>query len=160
MRKRNIGLKPDKVHLNIPLYKSRIIASYYDAAFRTRTYGAERAAEIYPILREHALETMKGLFSFEEIDLMFEIMNLGRIRFEISKESVIQKIKESVVLQPYLTVEQKGSIGEIIKKIERLDFYQVIILTEWLSTYNSLSETYKWKKKSMTLEEYAARLLA
>jgi hypothetical protein len=160
VKKKDIGIKPDKVHLNIPLYKSRIIASYYDATFRTRSYGAERAAEIYPILREHALDSMKGLFSFEEIDIMFEILNLGRIRFEISRDSVVQKIKDSIVLQPYLTVEQKELVGQILKKFEQLDFYQVIILTEWIATYNSLSETYKGKRKSMTLEEYAKRLLA
>jgi hypothetical protein len=152
-------MKEERIHICIYLSKSPVIVDYYEGTFRTKSYGAERAAEIYPILREHALEEMKGVFLYEELELLVKILTLGKERFEISKDNLIKKINDSILLQPALTSKQKEMIVQIVKKIEKLGFSQAIVLSEWFSTFNSLSETYKGKKKSITFKKYAARLL-
>lgn len=150
-------MKYDKIFINIR-FKSEIIERYYTDIFRTKSFGGERAAEIYPILREYALDLTKGVFSFEEIELLFKILGPLIDRFEISKEVFIQKIRDSIRIQPSLTVEQKEVIDQIINKIEKLSFFQVVILSEWISSYYSYSEE-KYSKKKVSLKKYAARLL-
>lgn len=152
-------IKDEKLCIYLRVNKYKIIKDYYENSFRTKSFGAERASEIYPILREHALEKMKGLFSYEELEMLLNILNLGTDRFEISKDVIIQKIKDSMTLQPSLTAKQKEMIDRIINKIDKLDFYQAIILSEWLATYNSYLESYRGKKQTISLKKYAERLL-
>lgn len=155
-----MNIKQDIVKISIRLSKSPAIMEYFEDTFRTRNYGAERAAEIYPVLREEALSSLQGLFSFEELDLLAKLMESAIDRFEISKEIFIQKIKETLKIRTSFKPKEKEKIGVIVHKIEMLSFYQAVILSEWLCSYHSLSETYKGqKKRKMSFRKYAEKLI-
>ena len=150
----------DKINITVKFFKSPIIYEYYENLFRTRNYGAERAAEIYPILRENALSSIKGVFTFAEIELLMKILDSSIDRFEFSKEILIQKIEEIMKVHTSLTREEKEMVRPIVEKIGKLNFYEAVVLSEWLCTFQSFSETYKGqKKKKISLKNYAERLL-
>ena len=146
----------EKIHVVIRVDDSAVLSDYYKSSYRTKSYGVQRAAEIYPIIREHALESIKGVFTFDEIKLLMRILKSTAERFEISKEILIKKIEEMVKIQPSLKNE---NIDGITAKINRFDFYQAIVFSEWLSTYLSHSESGRIKTK-VTLKKYAESLLA
>lgn len=146
----------EKIHIVIRLDESPIVSDYYKASYRTKTYGAQRAAEIYPVLREHALASIKGVFTFDEIKLLMSILKSRIDRFEISKEILIKKIEEITKIQPSL---KDGKADEIISKIEQFDFYQSVVFSEWISTYLSYTESGRIKTK-VSLKKYAENLLS
>ena len=150
----------EKINITVKFFKSPIIYEYYENLFRTRNYGAERAAEIYPVLREEALNSLKGVLTFEEIELLMKILNSSIDRFELSKEIFIQKFKEMMKVHTSLTPEDKEMARLIVEKIGKMNFYEAVVLSEWLCTYQSYSETYKGQKKhKINLIKYAERLL-
>jgi hypothetical protein len=151
---------PDKVNITVKFFKSPIVYEYYENRFRTRNYGAERAAEIYPILREEALNSLKGVFTLEEIELLIKILKSSIDRFEFSKEIFIQKIQEIMKLHTSLDEEEKKMALRIVEKIDKMIFFVAVIFSEWLCTYQSYSETYKGQKKNkISFKEYAKRLI-
>ena len=151
---------PEKVNITVKFFKSPIIYEYYESLFRSRNYGAERAAEIYPILREEALNSLKGVFSFEEIELLMKILKSSIDRFELSKNIFVQKIKEIMKIHTSLIREEKEMALGIVEKIEKMNSYEAVIFSEWLSTYQSYSETFKGQNKhKISLKKYAERLL-
>ena len=155
-----MNIKQDIVKISIRLSKSPAILEYFEDTFRTRNYGAERATEIYPVLREEALNSLKRAFTFYELGLLSKIMESAIDRFEVSKEIFIQKIKETMKIRTSLTAKEKGNILGIVHKIEMLNFYQVVVLSEWLCSYHSFSEAYKsQKKRKMTFRKYAKKLI-
>jgi len=150
----------DRVTLVVRLSKAPAILKYYGDIFRTRNYGAERAAEIYPVLREEALSSLKGVFAFEELKLLMEIMNSVTDRFELSQDIFIQKIKEMMKFHTFLSAEEKGMVQGIIDKIEKMSFYEAIVLSEWICSYHSFSERYKGQKKhKKRFKNYAQQLI-
>lgn len=143
------------VRLTIPA-----VSEYYNDTFRTRNFGAERAAEIYPIFRVEGLNSLKGIFTFDELELLSKIMESAADRFELSKEIFIQKINRVIGILISLKPGEKGMVPGIIQKIEKLNFYEAVILSEWLCSYHSFSETYKGKKnQKKSFKDYAQHLL-
>lgn len=148
------------VRVTVRLLKSPAIYEYFHDTFRTRSYGAERAAEIYPILREFALNSLKGMFTFEELELLLRIMESAIDRFELTKEIFIQKIQSMTGIRTSLTQAEREMAAGIVQKVEKMNFYEAVILSEWICSYHSFSETYKGQKKRKTkFQEYAQRLL-
>jgi hypothetical protein len=143
------------VRLTIPA-----VSEYYNDTFRTRNFGAERAAEIYPIFRVEGLNSLKGIFTFDELELLSKIMESAADRFELSKEIFIQKINRVIGILTSLKPGEKGMVPGIIQKIEKLNFYEAVILSEWLCSYHSFSETYKGKKnQKKNFKDYAQKLI-
>jgi len=150
----------EKINITVKFFKSPIIYEYYEKLFRTRNYGAERAAEIYPVFRENALSSIKGVFTFAEIELLMKILDSSIDRFEFSKEILIQKIEEIIKVHTSLTRKEKEMVRPIVEKIGKMNFYEAVVLSEWLCTFKSFSQIYKGqKKKKVTLKNYAERLL-
>jgi hypothetical protein len=140
--------------------KAPAILEYFEDTFRTRSYGAERAAEIYPIFREKSLNALKGVFTFAELELLLKIIGSSIDRFELSKEILIQKIQIMMDVRTSLKPGEKEMVPGIIQKIEKLTFHDAVVLSEWLCSFYSFSETYKGqKKRKKSFEDYAQRLL-
>jgi len=148
------------VRITLRLTKSPAILEYFSDTFRTRSYGAERAAEIYPLFREEALKSLKGVFTFDELELLSKIMESAIDRFELSKEIFLQKIQIYQGLHTSLKPVEKEMVTVIIQKIGKLNSYEAIVLSEWLCSYHSFYEIYKGqKKRKKKFEDYAQRLL-
>ena len=152
----------DKIHITIRLY-SMLVENYYtdNKIFRSKNYAAERAAEIYPHLRELALDSLKGMFEKKEIELLIEIFKLDREpRFVTSINTLTDKIKEHIKFMN-LAKEDKNVIEKIISKIQKLDSFKVIVFTEWLVTYISFGGVFKGKSKvKIKFDDYVKRLLS
>ena len=132
--------------------------------FRTRNFGAARAAEIYPHLREIALDSFKGVFDKNELEFLLQILSLLRDqRFVQSVPALEAAINDNIKF-----VDDEFRSNEtaeaIISKIKDLENWKVMIFTEFLSTYLSFQETYKGKGKvsgtsKVKFDDYIKRLL-
>ncbi len=147
----------NRIHIVIQI-DDKTIYDYYNNKdqFRTRGFAALKAAEIYPYIREQTLQSIKGIFTFEELELLAKILSIEN--FVKSKEILIEEINASSQLQ---SSSIKETVRGIVGKIEKMDFYQALVFTEWLSTYKSFSESYRGKGKGrkINFKKYAESLL-
>ncbi|MCK4762543.1 MAG: hypothetical protein KAW12_10135 [Candidatus Aminicenantes bacterium] len=149
----------DQMQITIRM-QSPVISSYYrdKSVFRTKNYAAERAAEIYPYIREFTLNSLRGKFQKEEIQLLTKIFSLQREPgFMTSVEIFSGKIEETATLMN-LKDDEKEMLQNILSKIRELDVYQVVVFSEWLVTFLAFSATYKGIKK-ISFNDYVKKLL-
>lgn len=153
-----------RVKIDVSIFDPIAEKYYTDTTkFRTRNFGASRAAEVYPHIREIALDSLKGVFDKKEIEFLLEILKLLKDhRFVTSASALIAAINDNI---KFISDEfvLKGKIGEIVSRIETLDDWKVMILTEFLSTFLSFQEVYKGKgkvsvKKKIKFDDYINRL--
>ncbi len=126
---------------------------YLKDNFNSNNHGAEIAIDIFPHIREHALDSMKGVFSEEEINRLIDLFRKDknpRSKPDIvkSKESFIAKIRSLERLS-------RTDFEEILKKIDGMNFYQIIFLSEFISTIIFVSS----KNKKFKVSSYIKRIL-
>lgn len=149
----------EKLNITVRIYSPLIDRYYGDRAiFRSKNYAAERAAEIYPHLREIVLDSLKGVFEKREIALLADIFRSDRDpKFLTSADTLRDKIKANTKFMK-LKDEEKEMIPGILAKIEEFDSFKAIVFTEWLATFISFEGVYKQKVK-VKFDEYVKRLL-
>lgn len=149
----------DQINITIRI-QSPVVSNYYrdKNLFRTKNYAAERAAEIYPHTRKYTLNTLREQFQKVEIKLLIRILSSEKDPgFVTSVDMFILKIKETVKLMS-LKDDEEEMIKRIIIKIKKMNFYHVVVLSEWLVTYIAFDAAYKGKK-SISFNDYVKKLI-
>lgn len=143
----------DKITFTLRIY-SNLVKEYIEdrAMFRSKGFAGEKALEVYPHLRENILNSITGIFSVEELDLIVEIIKLDkyppRLATSVKELSgIIEERKKFIKAIP-------GSIDfkTIVSKIGNLNDNQVIVFSEWINTFICFEGKRKFK-------DYAKRLL-
>jgi hypothetical protein len=149
-----------QVTITIPL-ESEIIKIYFSdkEMFRSTHYAANTAASVYPFLREVILDSLKGAFKKEEIELIIQLLKLeNEAKFVTTSSVLITKIETIAnIVKKKLKKEEKEMLPGIIKKIGELDTIRIIVLTEWIGTF--INFTSGRKKVKVNLEKYIQQLL-
>ena len=149
-----------QVTITIPI-ESEIIKMYFSdkEMFRSTHYAANTAASVYPFLREVVLDSLKGTFKEEEVELVIYLLKLeNEAKFVTSSSVLITKIETIAnIVKKKLKKDEKKMLPVIIEKIGKLDTVRIIVLTEWLGTF--INFTSGRKKVKVNLEKYIERIL-
>lgn len=149
-----------QVTITIPI-ESEIIKMYFSdkEMFRSTHYAANTAASVYPFLREVVLDSLKGTFKKEEVELVIYLLKLeNEAKFVTSSSVLITKIETIAnIVKKKLKKDEKKMLPVIIEKIGKLDTVRIIVLTEWLGTF--INFTSGRKKVKVNLEKYIERIL-
>jgi hypothetical protein len=117
-------------------------------------YGAVRAVEGFPVLRQYTLQEIKGRWQAGELKLLFDVLNGTIFSASTSKPDFlaieVQDGCELDGLDKKWKVDQKA----LIDKIMGLTFAQCFFLIDWVNVFWQ-----KNNKKKLNLDDYLSELL-
>ena len=154
-----------RVKIDVSIFDPIAEKYYTDTKrFRTRNFAASRAAEVYPYIREIALDSLKGIFDKKEIEFLIEILSLLKdLRFVTSALALTAAVNDNL---RFISDEKRlpETVKGIMTKVKTIDNCRIMVLTEFLSTYLSFQEAYKGKgkvtgKTRVKRDDYIKRLL-
>lgn len=142
-----------KITFTLRVY-SNLVKEYIEdrTVFRSKGFAGEKALEVYPHLRENILNSLNGIFTIDELDLLVQIIKLDKYppRIITSVKELIGIIEERKKF--IKDIPDSIEVKTIVSKIETLNNNQVTVFSEWIITFICFEGKRKFK-------EYAKRLL-
>lgn len=142
-----------KITFTLRVY-SNLVKEYIEdrTVFRSKGFAGEKALEVYPHLRENILNSLKGIFTIDELDLLVQIIKLDKYppRIITSVKELIGIIEERKKF--IKDIPDSIEVKTIVSEIETLENNQVIVFSEWIITFICFEGKRKFK-------DYAKRLL-
>ncbi|MCK4762876.1 MAG: hypothetical protein KAW12_11835 [Candidatus Aminicenantes bacterium] len=141
-----------KITFTLRVY-SNLVKDYIEdrSIFRSKGFAGEKALEVYPHLRENILNSLRGIFNIDELNLLVGIINLDKYppRIVTSVKELVGIIEERKKF--IKDISDKIDYNSLVSKIDALDNNQIIVFSEWLITFISFEGKKNFKEYSKRL---------
>ena len=124
---------------------SEASAKFYADQFTTLNYGTTYTLDSFPVLYQHTLHDLKGVFSEPELMLMIDVFNATALMPQLAGQHFEIQVRDGIELDG---LDEKWKIDKeaLLKKIEALPIFSIACLEIWANGFWYADEKTRAKK--------------